>query len=148
MAIVCIVVININNRPLFSRTAKSASKIFSKMKSSAQGQKSTIVIGVLFFVFFICFSGFFATYRNEIINEQVGQHAQVPKLSFHEIALKHGTDKVNVHSYHNAYTKYLTAIRSEKIKMLEIGLGCDMNYGPGKSFAVWDEYCKIKYLTS
>lgn len=87
--------------------------------------------------------------------------------SFHEIALKHGTDKVTDHQYHYMYDKYLPAIRNEKIKMLEIGLGCDMvsipsltavssfymwlatcaylsptlkGYGPGASYYTWLEY--------
>jgi hypothetical protein len=35
------------------------------------------------------------------------------------------------------YQKYLGPIRTQPIKMLEIGLGCDMNYGPGKSYYTW-----------
>ncbi|KAK6859901.1 hypothetical protein PG995_003537 [Apiospora arundinis] len=60
--------------------------------------------------------------------------------SFHEIALKHGTDKVTTHQYWLMYDKYFPAIRNKKLKMLEIGLGCDMNYGPGKSYYTWLEY--------
>ncbi|KAK8061386.1 hypothetical protein PG994_007752 [Apiospora phragmitis] len=46
--------------------------------------------------------------------------------SFHEIALKHGTDKVTTHHYWFMYDKYFPAIRDKKLKMLEIGLGCNM----------------------
>ena len=46
--------------------------------------------------------------------------------SFYEIAKEKGTDKVTVHSYHEMYEKYLPPLRNKKIKMLEIGLGCDM----------------------
>lgn len=46
--------------------------------------------------------------------------------SFHDIALKHGTDKVTVHQFWYLYDKYLPAVRDRKIKMLEIGLGCNM----------------------
>lgn len=56
--------------------------------------------------------------------------------SFYEIAIKTGTDKVTDHSYHHMYQKYLPAIRNRKIKMLEIGLGCDMSYGPGASVSL------------
>ncbi|KAK6221917.1 hypothetical protein LQW54_001137 [Pestalotiopsis sp. IQ-011] len=48
--------------------------------------------------------------------------------SFHEIALKYGTDKVTDHQYWFMYDKHFPAIRQQKLKMLEIGLGCDMEY--------------------
>lgn len=38
------------------------------------------------------------------------------------------------------YEKYLPALRDKPIKMLEIGLGCDMSYGPGASYHLWLEY--------
>lgn len=46
--------------------------------------------------------------------------------SFYDIAKEKGTDKVTAHSYHHMYEKYFPAIRNKRIKMLEIGLGCDM----------------------
>ncbi|THY55669.1 hypothetical protein D6C99_03084 [Aureobasidium pullulans] len=60
--------------------------------------------------------------------------------SFYEVAAKYGTDKVTAHSYHHMYEKYLPAVRMKRIKMLEIGLGCDMGYGPGASYNLWLEY--------
>jgi len=60
--------------------------------------------------------------------------------SFYEVAAKYGTDKVTAHSYHHMYEKYLPAFRMKRIKMLEIGLGCDMGYGPGASYNLWLEY--------
>lgn len=59
---------------------------------------------------------------------------------FKDIALKYGTDKVTTHSYHNMYDKYFARMRDQPIKMLEIGLGCDMNYGPGASYYTWLEF--------
>jgi len=38
------------------------------------------------------------------------------------------------------YEHRLTPLRDKPIKMLEIGLGCDMNYGPGASYYTWLEY--------
>lgn len=38
------------------------------------------------------------------------------------------------------YDKYLEPIRDRPLKMLEIGLGCDMSYGPGKSYYTWLEF--------
>jgi Methyltransferase domain len=63
-----------------------------------------------------------------------------PRPSFYDVALKHGTDKVTDHSYHNMYEKYLPASRDKRIKFLEIGLGCGMSYGPGKSYYTWLDY--------
>jgi hypothetical protein len=38
------------------------------------------------------------------------------------------------------YEKYLEPIRDKPLKMLEIGLGCNMGYGPGKSYYTWLEF--------
>ncbi len=38
------------------------------------------------------------------------------------------------------YEHRLTPLRDQNIKMLEIGLGCDMGYGPGASYNTWLEY--------
>lgn len=46
--------------------------------------------------------------------------------NWHQVATHHNTDKVNPHSYQDMYDKYLPSLRHKKIKMLEIGLGCDM----------------------
>ncbi|KAL2067581.1 hypothetical protein VTL71DRAFT_2006 [Oculimacula yallundae] len=62
------------------------------------------------------------------------------RLSFLEIATKHGTDKVNPHHYNYMYEKHLNPLRDRPLKMLEIGLGCNMAYGPGKSYYTWLEF--------
>ena len=59
---------------------------------------------------------------------------------FKKIALKHGTDKVTTHHYEYVYGQIVGLIRYEKINFLEIGLGCGMGYGPGKSIPVWKEF--------
>jgi hypothetical protein len=38
------------------------------------------------------------------------------------------------------YEKYLPTYRDKRLKMLEIGLGCGMSYGPGVSYYTWLEY--------
>lgn len=69
----------------------------------------------------------------------------LPVADFFSLATRFGTDKVQNdddpagHHYHNAYQKYLMPLRNSKIKFLEIGLGCDMRYGPGKSARLWKE---------
>jgi hypothetical protein len=49
------------------------------------------------------------------------------------------TDKVTTHTYQTMYGMFLLPFYSHKpnMKMMEIGLGCDMNYGPGASVALW-----------
>jgi hypothetical protein len=60
--------------------------------------------------------------------------------NFFELASEIGTDKVTSHAYQHAYELYLPALRHTSVKMMEIGLGCDMAYGPGKSLDLWDRY--------
>jgi len=66
--------------------------------------------------------------------------------TFYAIAKKEGIDKVTDHHYESLYDKYLPLIRTKKVKMLEIGLGCNMVYGPGHSLTVWNRYFKTNGL--
>lgn len=66
-----------------------------------------------------------------------------------KLASQFGTDKVNYHNYDYLYSKYLAPVRYERLRLLEIGLGCNMRYGPGHSFKViatlgCREHVKIK----
>lgn len=56
-------------------------------------------------------------------------------------ALSPTTDKVTTHTYQVMYGQYLLPYyyKNPKMKMLEIGLGCDMNYGPGASVALFEK---------
>lgn len=56
-------------------------------------------------------------------SEATGQ--VVASMNWVEIASKHGTDKVD-HGYQYMYEKYLPVYRNKHVKMLEIGLGCNM----------------------
>jgi len=49
------------------------------------------------------------------------------------------TDKITTHSFYTMYGQFLLPYyrRKPNMKMLEIGLGCDMNYEPGASVALW-----------
>lgn len=49
------------------------------------------------------------------------------------------TDKVTTHEYYIMYGNHLLPYyyKHPKMKMLEIGLGCDMKYGPGASVKLW-----------
>jgi hypothetical protein len=59
----------------------------------------------------------------------------------HELAinLSPQSDKFTTHSYQTMYGTFLgpLAKAKSKPKLLEIGLGCDMDYGPGASVKVW-----------
>ena len=59
---------------------------------------------------------------------------------FKESALRSGTDKVTTHHYEFLYGQFLGPLRDSEINFLEIGLGCNMNYGPGKSIILWKEF--------
>ena len=59
---------------------------------------------------------------------------------FYDIAMKTPTDKVHIHSYHHSYSKYLPLKRNTSAQVFEVGLGCDMKYGPGASAKIWKEY--------
>lgn len=65
---------------------------------------------------------------------------------FRAAGIKAGTDKTGSHNYEFMYGKYFAAdtmhlTRSKRvIRMLEIGLGCNMGYGPGKSVALWKSW--------
>ena len=60
---------------------------------------------------------------------------------FKQLGDKHVTDKVTAHRYHPVYEKYFRYQReNSNLRVLEIGLGCNMAYGPGHSIPVWKEY--------
>jgi len=50
------------------------------------------------------------------------------------------SDKISDHVYNRMYDRFLSPMRHKDLKMLEIGLGCDMTYGPGASAKIWDAF--------
>lgn len=68
-----------------------------------------------------------------------------PAKTFYDIAQEHGTDKVTDHSYYDMYQKYFPALRNKRIKMLEIGLGCDMV--SHSSTSIVEQPCRLIGLT-
>lgn len=53
------------------------------------------------------------------------------------------TDKISTHSFEGMYSSYFEAVgarRLEQLKILEMGLGCDMNYGPGAGAKFYRQY--------
>ena len=49
------------------------------------------------------------------------------------------SDKVTDHSYETMYGTFLYPLKfaAHTPRMLEIGLGCNMDYGPGASVQIW-----------
>ncbi|KAM0418683.1 hypothetical protein ACHAPT_012380 [Fusarium lateritium] len=66
--------------------------------------------------------------------------AKPNNTTFEAIARKHGTHKVTSHRYQFMYEKYLGPLQGKPVKFLEIGLGCNMEYGPGASYNTWTEF--------
>lgn len=58
---------------------------------------------------------------------------------FKELAHSLGIDK-ETHHYYNLYGTHLGPIKHRPLNFLEIGLGCTMNYGAGKSLLAWRKY--------
>lgn len=65
--------------------------------------------------------------------------SDVREITFSSIAKSHEpiTDKVTVHGYEELYDLYLQYDAEKRVRLLEIGLGCDMGYGPGASAYIW-----------
>lgn len=69
--------------------------------------------------------------------------------AFYQYAQNEGTDKTWDHRYDYLYSRWLAPVRRENLRMLEIGLGCNMGYGAGHSLQLWKKYMsntKVSYL--
>lgn len=108
------------------------------MRSSILG--GFLVLGLMVGIFQVI--NYFDLYSRAIIFEAgSAMNSSGDSLkTFFELATEIGTDKVTTHSYQHAYELYLPSLRHKPVKMLEIGLGCGMPYGPGKSLDLWDRY--------
>ena len=67
------------------------------------------------------------------------QYFKDTALSLKPVTDKIGYGKRDRHRYHNMYGQFLLphAARIPKMKFLEIGLGCNMQYGAGASVKLW-----------
>jgi len=66
------------------------------------------------------------------------------RSTFFYIGMKYHTDKVFIHHYETLYEKYLSNYRDTSVRLLEIGLGCDMAQFVGASAQTWREYLGYK----
>lgn len=100
-------------------------KITNKMKPNKRWLERLICIIVILYIL--------------VMNRQ----SPKPMKRWYDVAIQTSTDKVRKHAYDVAYDKYLPQyLQQGRIKLLEIGLGCNMQYGPGASLKVWLEYFK------
>lgn len=86
-----------------------------------------------------------------------GPCATLGAPSFYAAALAAGVDKVTLlpsphgpdgHYYAPAYSKYLTPLQNRSSsRLLEIGLGCDSWYGPGRSVALWRVFLPCAHVS-
>jgi len=69
------------------------------------------------------------------------KHSDYMKDSeFFKLAQKTPTDKITYHQYHHLYGKHLPKwSHRNQGAFLEIGLGCNMKYGPGASGLIWPQ---------
>lgn len=67
------------------------------------------------------------------------KHFKDTALSFKPVTDKIGYGKRDRHRYHNMYGQFLLplAAHTPTMKFLEIGLGCNMDYGAGASVKIW-----------
>ncbi len=80
-----------------------------------------------------------------VINEKLSCQSKTKRQNietFKSVALSLSpiTDKVTIHTYDIMYGIFLSDMQKFPIKMLEIGLGCNMGYGPGASVNLWKKY--------
>ena len=65
------------------------------------------------------------------------------KLAYSVVAPLQPTDKVTTHTYQTMYGIFLYPLLArarkyqQRLKFFEIGIGCGMTYGPGRSVALW-----------
>ena len=86
----------------------------------------------------ICFFLYFVILLLGNIDSQPNRDDDEEKNVFSKIARTTKTDKITQHKYDLLYDEFFSPAQIRRTKkILEIGLGCDMNYGPGASATIW-----------
>ena len=77
-------------------------------------------------------------YRSRLQNQ--GEIKSYANRGFLELCHNANTDKCHgAHTYQYGYSKYLTNLRNQKVRMFEIGLGCGQS-NLGASFRLWTKF--------
>ncbi len=82
---------------------------------------------------------YYASESNEN-SSQIDLTEKLNRSTLFHIGMKYNTDKIYTHHYETLYEKYLSHYRHTSVRILEIGLGCDMLYNVGASAETWREY--------
>lgn len=79
------------------------------------------------------------THSTHLERSRLSFYGQPEGNIFHRTASVIETDKVTVHNYETLYSKYFELMqnRLHVRRIFEIGLGCNMGYGPGHSIKLW-----------
>ena len=96
------------------------------MESSRNGTRLQCMHSFVFFALCVVFAK--------------GAQAWKTHETWEALAKRAGTDKVTIHSYEKIYEMWLAPWRHQAVNFLEIGLGCDTQYGPGKSLNLWEDF--------
>jgi len=86
---------------------------------------------------------FYLYVPNDSLPLRVSFYPSSNATKLYPMGIKAGTDKIINHGYEILYAKYFEInpnLRGKKLKIMEIGLGCTMGYGPGKSAEMWRSY--------
>eukprot|EP00197_Chlamydomonas_leiostraca_P005403 CAMPEP_0202862440 /NCGR_PEP_ID=MMETSP1391-20130828/3477_1 /ASSEMBLY_ACC=CAM_ASM_000867 /TAXON_ID=1034604 /ORGANISM="Chlamydomonas leiostraca, Strain SAG 11-49" /LENGTH=226 /DNA_ID=CAMNT_0049541979 /DNA_START=434 /DNA_END=1111 /DNA_ORIENTATION=+ len=78
-----------------------------------------------------------------VANRSGGFYVHPAHNHFKKLAKIVNTDKIDPHNYETLYGKYFELMyerRHTVRKIFEIGLGCNMQYGPGHSARLWRQY--------
>ncbi|KAF5831800.1 hypothetical protein DUNSADRAFT_12568 [Dunaliella salina] len=107
------------------------------------GQRTLIIIYAYFPLLYLLHTHLCAAHALDVrLPRSTGFYVHSEDGNFTHMARQAGTDKVEPHNFHFLYQKYfeLSCRRPALTKMMEIGLGCDMQYGPGKSAILWRKF--------
>jgi hypothetical protein len=84
---------------------------------------------------------FLYKYQTKLVDKlNVSSNNVSRQQTFADVGIRYGTDKVVFHHYESLYEKNLRKYVNSDLYLLEIGLGCGMQYGPGASAYVWRSY--------
>ena len=103
-------------------------------------------------LFFFAIQLILLYFWKNVITRKVIEESNLNQLStsnindLKKIFKKYGTSKHD-HFYYNLYGFYFGHKKNSKLDVLEIGLGCGMDFGVGKSLLSWKEYFKNSQIS-
>lgn len=125
-------------------------KAITSTAGSGEGYSKGLIVGAIGALVIIALVASGAMFTSSIQIVSVETEAPTPPPApvarrWGDVARKTRTDKVapRTHNYGPLYERYLSPfLKKGEIKLLEVGLGCGMQYGPGESLKIWRDYFK------